>query len=1293
MSGLYVGSSSALSSYFLGMSLFYSTESSPLVSVRDSHSTTMRVASHNNVSLPSLSSKLVSRTLSNREVTKECYYSALQCHCAESLGVDVNECNTNGVFINRSKPIGEAVLRFLKSNLDLDLSWDMITTEHLKQITHLDLSNQSISSLHEYDFDGLTELVSLNLSSNQLRYLDLSDSLLRIQSLDISYNQLTYLALSSKFKSLTYLNLSHNDLHTLVLPETWTSSLDLDISFNQFTSLNIFPYLNSSLRLNSINLVENPVDISAPIFNFLIHTQPNLKIYYSSNSSFNTVRIDTGQSLLEVHSIKQFFDFVSDASGLIYFTPSLRNLPLEVGTLSTHEQEFLYTFFQDLLPAHGADWSQRLYAKYQCSTRLSVDVSQCNSQGVFTNRSSFVSESILKLISSSDMSWDSVTQADLQGIDTLDLSNLLGMQSVDPIDFDGLSLSVLRFSNNDITELPLAILDVLSEDSFLYVDGNPLTFSYDFFKYLTDSIRSAQNDNFRLPYSRLFRDQIYVVTSKDSNSRILLSSVSSFFHVGKTSDNVDYIQLQSSGLLNLPETSILSVDQSDFLYSYFKDELELYEDRYSWVFDLLKVRRIKDCSQRLNVDVSSCNNYGVFTARSAEVRNAILRLIPSVSSWDTIRLNMLREIKTLDLSSQGIVTLRPYDFDGLDFLENLFLNNNKLTHLQASVFDPLPNLSLLSVYGNSFSFSIPLFSRFVSTNDSFSLHYASTLFEDSVYVDVFNMSAPLSFFDTIFNSSQVNDDFYASPSSFVFRDSYAELSELEENFLCTYYRFDLLSSDVLASHHQYRYCNRIYPIQVELFPEVNATLSSTLDPSSSDDLGLKMGLSIGLGVPVLISLLFFFIVLIKIGCNKNSRVYRFFESVRSKPVTTSIDANNVVEMMNYRLQHPGESSRIPLKYNDSYANMDDFNYLKIVPEDYLVDDDETDYVVQKFSKMIPSLDPLCSSVQLNATPNLDSKITRFRSFTASVPYVPPRPKNFPKNSIKSSSLSEILDCDTDEKGYVFIGPADPSTDKVVDLDAISNASSDAYIDPKNVLGPNSRSSLKPPLPPRKPTLTNLSNKFPPISEYSDVEFPGIPEKPLVSSDVPPPLPPPRKSSSFSESDKNERLLSELYECAFIDSAVVSSSSQPPSLPPRKKSPSDASLSLSPTSSDSPTDVSLTIPSRPPRKPKTRPKKVSDSEQSSSIISNDSAQKDPLTSQADLQFSTQSSTLLSNIQSSASVSSLQGSVSIAGSSDSKSLARSASSLSLADPTPPPRKFKHSSRPLSTSCLLKRSTSDS
>ena len=106
-----------------------------------------------------------------------------------------------------------------------------------------------------------------------------------------------------------------------------------------------------------------------------------------------------------------------------------------------------------------------------CAERLGVANSECNAQGVYTNRSSQITRKIFAALNVN--SWDDVTPEDLASITRLNLMNQ-SLWSVSAEDLDGLTgLHKLKLSFNNLAEV--TIPSHLSSLTELWVQNNILT--------------------------------------------------------------------------------------------------------------------------------------------------------------------------------------------------------------------------------------------------------------------------------------------------------------------------------------------------------------------------------------------------------------------------------------------------------------------------------------------------------------------------------------------------------------------------------------------------------------------------------------------------------------------------------------------------------------------------------------------------------------------------------------------------------------------------------------------------
>ena len=170
-----------------------------------------------------------------------------------------------------------------------------VTEAHLAAITSLDLSNAEITALKEGDFDGLTNLTTLDLSGNSLRSLippivegvyltpifakptEIFDELTNLTTLDLSGNKLSSLpsGVFDELTNLTGLNLANNDLSSLSedIFDELINLTGLNLANNDLSSLpaGVFDELTNLTWLNlaSNDLSSLPEDIFDELTNMI----------------------------------------------------------------------------------------------------------------------------------------------------------------------------------------------------------------------------------------------------------------------------------------------------------------------------------------------------------------------------------------------------------------------------------------------------------------------------------------------------------------------------------------------------------------------------------------------------------------------------------------------------------------------------------------------------------------------------------------------------------------------------------------------------------------------------------------------------------------------------------------------------------------------------------------------------------------------------------------------------------------------------------------------------------------
>ena len=275
------------------------------------------------------------------------------------------------------------------------------------------------------------------------------------------------------------------------------------------------------------------------------------------------------------------------------------------------------------------------------------------------------------------------------------------------------------------------------------------------------------------------------------------------------------------------------------------------------------------CAERLGVDPKECNQHGVFTERSPQVKDGLLHLLPS-NSWDEVTPKMLKNIGSLNLQKKNITSLKKQDFDGLlrllllfldsnllttlpngifenlPMLDMVFLNENKLSHIPVGIFDNLRklkwlflnenqlktlpnnmiknlnNLSLLLLYDNPLIISETLFRNFqknianlaigyhITANES---NYKETDSEYNLMVATPNAPIQLSEISHLFQTFKETGIDYFFPNKTKLPKYHIFLTPHQEAFLCNYLQLDLNKTPSETSQRQLKICQKKYPSQ------------------------------------------------------------------------------------------------------------------------------------------------------------------------------------------------------------------------------------------------------------------------------------------------------------------------------------------------------------------------------------------------------------------------------------------------------------------------------------------------
>ena len=189
-----------------------------------------------------------------------------------------------------------------------------VTTTHLAAITSLDVSDKSISSLKADDFNGLTALTSLNLSSNLISDISVLTDLTSLTFLRLYGNSISDISPLEGLTSLRALYLSTNKITDISPLEDLTSLVSLDLTRNKITDISPLEDL-TSLRI--LYLSTNKITDISPLEG--LTSLETLSLYKNRITDISPLEDLTSLSLLNLKNnritdVSPLEDLTSDAA-------------------------------------------------------------------------------------------------------------------------------------------------------------------------------------------------------------------------------------------------------------------------------------------------------------------------------------------------------------------------------------------------------------------------------------------------------------------------------------------------------------------------------------------------------------------------------------------------------------------------------------------------------------------------------------------------------------------------------------------------------------------------------------------------------------------------------------------------------------------------------------------------------------------------------------------------------------------------------------------------------------------
>lgn len=638
--------------------------------------------------------------------------------------INVRQLATDAGICGRSPLVVQAIAGHLQC--------DEVTDNDLTETLTLSLDGQGVGSLKAGDFEGLSNVTVLDVSRNQLTDLPegLFAGLSSLETLRLSQNRLTDLpeGIFAGLSSLETLALSYNRLTDL--SNGWLADLSslerLELDSNGLTQLSQEQFADLAnlevLSLSYNQLSTLPDGVFAGLTRLMqLHLSGN-RLDALPNRPF------AGLSELEVLELSstQISIFPEDAFADL---SKLRVLNLQHNILGTLPGR-LFAGLSDLERLYL--WGSRLN---NLPEDLFAGLSRLERLSIGRNRLTTLPDSIFSVLGAlKELNLEHNQLSDLpdgifSGLTSLE-SLYLGGNRVEPLP---IGLTLERVGENQFkavapTGAPFALPIAVSSD------GGTIEGSANSVTIRVGTVESAPLSIARIAgmQQRITVDIGSLPDVPDTHSGYVLekdralplsvlpsidpadASLSGLSLRDGTLDPVfspEITRYTASVAHGVTSTTVTLETSNASATAAFHDEREAALPDTDANADGHQVS-LNEGENVIKIEVSAENgtSIGTYTIvmtreatkcdRTAEVLAGIVKAVPNINECGFLRSAHLAEITELDLSNQGISSLKSGDFAGLSALERLLLNDNQLTILPADVFSDLAALVVLELTAN-----------------------------------------------------------------------------------------------------------------------------------------------------------------------------------------------------------------------------------------------------------------------------------------------------------------------------------------------------------------------------------------------------------------------------------------------------------------------------------------------------------------------------------------------------------------------------------------------------------------
>ncbi|EEZ97737.1 protein artichoke [Tribolium castaneum] len=544
--------------------------------------------------------------------------------------------------------------------------------QHFQHLSHLDLTRNLLTTLNSDAFVGLeTTLKELHLPQNKISTITGPTlSLLKLETLDLSDNHLTELSRNvfGMLPQLRFLNLSHNS-HLASIPSNLLHKLpNLEVFDLSYTGLRILTgdFFAKSSKLRRVYLHNNAIsELGDGVFANL----PNLtSIDLSSN---------------HINNIKQ---------GAFVNIMNLKELVLRGNQLSSFKGEFFNTGTSlELLDISHNQLSYLFPSSFRIHPRLKI-LKASNNKFNFFPAELIATLQFLQVVDLSHNDLKTVEELDFARLPRLRVLLLRNnkLEFVSEMAFhNSTQLQVIDLSYNKLERLAERIFEGLVRLELLNLEGNLLS---DLPETIFERARLQMLENINL------RGNLFEVAPLKSLQR-------QYFFVSS-------VDLSRNKLREIPgdDSSMVNIKKLDLSFNPLSDETirnVLGEPKTMRELNLAGTG-IRELTQLETPFLSYLNlSYNNITSLNATIfeRTSLLEVldvsnnqISDISNYSNLW-PLLKNLQTLDLSSNPIRSISSSDFNGLTSLKQLSITSLlQCEKIEKGAFKSLKNLSILKAF-------------------------------------------------------------------------------------------------------------------------------------------------------------------------------------------------------------------------------------------------------------------------------------------------------------------------------------------------------------------------------------------------------------------------------------------------------------------------------------------------------------------------------------------------------------------------------------------------------------------